>query len=130
MTIGITIFKTGSGRITGRVECPQSAVWSQVQNGENWVAGSANDLTQYVSGGLITDRPQMSGTLNKTTITANGTDLATIANLPQPCTATFAGKQYEVMDGSFEFTVDTPGSYTVKVEAFPHLPAEFTVEAT
>jgi len=98
--------------------------------GESWVGGRLNDLTQYVNPvtRLKTDRPIMPGTLNKTTITADKMDTAIISNLP-PCTVTFAGEAYEVTDGSFELTVDTPGTYEISVEAFPYLPATFTIEA-
>ena len=127
--MNITIFDPRSGKINRVIIAPFGVAQDQVQEGESWVDGHSDDLIHYVDGGLIVNRPTMPGTLNKTTITADSTDTAIISNLPQPCTVTFAGQTYLVEDGEFAFTADIPGSYIVEVEAFPHLPATFTVEA-
>lgn len=126
--MNITIFDPRSGKINRVIIAPFGVAQDQVQEGESWVGGHSDDLIHYVDGGLIVNRPTMPGTLNKSTITADSTDTAIISNLP-PCTVTFAGEAYEVTDGSFELTVDTPGTYEISVEAFPYLPATFTIEA-
>ena len=127
--MNITIFDPRSGKINRVIIAPVGVAQDQVQEGESWVDGHSNDLIHYVDGGLIVNRPTMPGTLDKPQILADGLDLATISNLPQPCTVTFSDQTYLVEDGEFAFTADIPGSYTVEVEAFPHLPATFTVEA-
>ena len=78
-----------------------------------------SDATHYIDLGVATALLDMPGALDKTSITANGTDQATINNLPQPCTVTFKDQQYEVTDGSFGFTADIHGAYTARVEAWP-----------
>lgn len=127
--MNITIFDPRSGKINRVIIAPFGVAQDQVQEGESWVGGHSDDLIHYVDGGLIVNRPTMPCTINKTTITADSTDTAIISNLPEPCTVTFKGQEYEVTDGTFGFTADLPGTYAVKVEAWPHLDATFTVEA-
>lgn len=134
--MNITIFDPRSGKINRVITAPFGVAQDQVQEGESWVGGHSDDLIHYVDGGLIVNRPTMPGTLNKPQIIvataeqlADGTaDLATISNLPD-CIVTFKGQEYPVVDGSFSFTTNIPGIFTVEVEAFPYLPATFTVEA-
>lgn len=127
------VFNKITGEIHKTVCASQSVAHIQAQIGENWVACAedTNDLKHWINPITLLreDRPVMPGTLDKPQILADGNDLATISNLPQPCTVTFKGQQYPVEDGSFSFTANIPGSYTVEVEAFPYLPATFTVEA-
>ncbi len=127
----VTVYNLETGRIERIITASISLAQNQAGYGESWLVGSANPCFQYVDlvTGLIAQRPTMPGTLDKPQILADGLDLATISNLPQPCTVTFAGQTYLVEDGEFAFTADIHGSYIVEVEAFPHLPATFTVEA-
>ena len=127
--MNITIFDPRSGKINRVIIAPFGVAQDQVQEGESWVGGHSDDLIHYVDGGLIVNRPTMPCTINKTTITADSTDTAIISNLPEPCTVTFKEQEYEVTNGTFGFTTDLPGTYAVKVEAWPHLDATFTVEA-
>ena len=77
----------------------------------------------------ITPRPIITATLNKTHIFDNGTDTAIISTLPIPCTITVNSDTYEVTDGVFEFTVDTPGTYIIKATCFPYQPKSWEVIA-
>ncbi len=135
----VTIYDLATGEIMWTVDAPTGLAQQQAGSGQGWVVGSGDSATQHVYLGLIADRPAMPGTLDKTQIVvataeqvAAGTaDKATISNLPDECTVTvtFKGQQYEVMDGSFGFNSDIPGTFEVKVECWPYLDAEFTVEA-
>ena len=122
----VTRYNKQTGVITG-ILCTPSP-WDRVSTEENWIGGNSNDRYQYVSNGLIVARPVMPGTLDKTTIFADGQDVATISNLP-PCTLTVNGTAYEVTDGSLQVTSNIPKTFRIEVEAFPCLPASFTVEA-
>lgn len=128
----VAIFDVSTGRICRIFEGPESMVAMQAQAGEEWIACAEDtiDLSHWIDPTTLLrkDRLPMPGTLDKTQILADGTDLATIHNLPG-CTVTFKGQQYPVEDGSFEFTADIPGTFIVAIEAFPYLPATFTVEA-
>ena len=92
--------------------------------------GTADDDTQYVKDGVITDRPSMNLSVDKTTITANGADEATISNIPSGATATCEGESLTIDDGELVFTADTAGIYTIKFECWPYLDEEVTINAT
>jgi hypothetical protein len=77
----------------------------------------------------VTPRPIITASINQTDLISNGVDIAIISNLPIPCTITIDPEIYEVTDGVFEFTVDTPGTYTIKAECFPYQPKEWEVIA-
>lgn len=128
--ITAAIYKISSGEIIRIVSSPLSMVRDQCRDGEAWVvcSTSARDGSHYVDCGVISTRPAMPGSLNKTCIRADGTDYATVLGLPKPCTVTFCETPYEIDDGEFCFTVDLPGTYEITVEAFPFLPAKFTVK--
>jgi len=69
------------------------------------------------------------GSISKTTVSANAIDSIEISMLPIPWTITIDSETYEVTDGVFEFTVDTPGTYIIKAECFPYQPKEWEVTA-
>ena len=73
----------------------------------------------YVVGGELVDKPAMSPTVLG----------VTISDLPSPCSLTTYGNTYEVLDGTVELLYDMVGDYLVKVEAFPYLDWEVTVNA-
>jgi len=77
----------------------------------------------------ITPRPIITASINKTILSANVIDSIEISTLPIPCTITIDSETYEVTDGVFEFTVDTPGTYIIKATCFPYQPKEWEVTA-
>lgn len=127
----VTIYEIRSGRISRVVTAPESMIQDQAQAGESYVAGSANTLTQYVNTAKrrVENRPKISATVSKSVILADGADIASISGLPQPCTVTLGGHRYRVEDGVFGFTTDVPGTFSLTVQAWPYLDAEFIVEA-
>jgi hypothetical protein len=129
----VAVFKLAFGEINRVVEASASTAQNQAQPGEGWVAcaDDTNDLIHWINPVTLLreDRPAMPGTLNKATITSDGQDEATISNLPQPCIATINWEPYEITDGTLVLTSDIPMVFKVEVEAFPHLPATFEVEA-
>jgi hypothetical protein len=79
----------------------------------------------------ITTRPDNTATIDQTTMSADGVDTTTISNLPNPSIVHFNDEgDYDVTDGTFEFTVDTVGSYEIIIESFPYKPITFTVVAS
>lgn len=98
------------------------------------------------SGGVYTRaaRPLLStvATWNKTSITANGTDSATLSGLPNPTTIVIdlpAGSTidssitltYTITDGSFTLTANAPGTYTIHAyDPFPYQTYSQTITAT
>jgi hypothetical protein len=132
-----------TGRILGSGHCADADLGLQ-PNG--WPAGAAvlqvaaatDPNLNYVTGEPPTQgvaaRPTFSGSLDKTAISANGTDAATLSGLPNPTTVTLTGPQgrntYTVTDGSFALTTAWPGAYRIDIDPFPQLPASFTVNAS
>ena len=96
----------------------------------NYLEGEGSGDTQYIDNGVITDRPSMNLSVDKTTIVANGTDEATISNIPSGATATCEGESLTIDDGELVFTADTAGIYTIKFECWPYLDEEVTINAT
>ena len=91
------------------------------------------DVNQYyhdpVSDTLI-ERPDLTLTVSKSTITADGTDETSISGLPNPTTVAWPdGQEDLVTDGSIEFSVDLEGSYIFRLESFPFKTQEITIEA-
>lgn len=121
----VTIFDA-SGRsrwITGRF------LFSELPQG--WVVEEGEFTSDYYHDGTAPVlRPDNPSTLDKTNIQSNSTDTATISNIPSPADVFINGKRYEVTDGVLEFTTDTPGSYRIRVQSFPYLDKEFTVNAS
>jgi hypothetical protein len=129
-----TIYNTTTGEITGSLSCPEHLYDMQVpllepESSMLRDGGYPDKNTHYVSGNTILSRQTITATINKTTLSANAIDSIEISNLPIPCTITVNSNTYEVTDGVFEFTVDTPGTYTIKAECFPYQPKSWEVIA-
>lgn len=69
--------------------------------------------------------------VNKTNIVADGVDTITISNLPGRSAISISDIGiYDVEDGEFIFSVDSPGTYTLTVTTPPYNPKEFTINAS
>lgn len=87
------------------------------------------DDESYVSGGVVVPRPVLPG-FDRYTMIADGVDFVGLYGLP-------AGAQVEVVDvgtwavadGAFEFSATVADTYTVRVTAWPYLPAEHEIVA-
>jgi len=78
----------------------------------------------------IKQRPTFSA-FDKTEIAADGQDAATLENLPAGTTVTVDdAKTWTVDDGVFAFSTNTPATYTVRVENWPHQVYEAEITAT
>jgi len=100
-----------------------------------------NPISEYVVSGAITTRPLFSAvaTLNKSVITADGTDSATLGSgLPNPTTVVGLqipdGGEYTpaittITDGSLIIKSAVVGQIAFNLRAFPYQNQLFTVEA-
>ena len=90
--------------------------------------------TQYVVGTAIVARDVSQCSLDKINSTANGTDKATISNIPNPSIARIKDDNgefdIEVDDGILEITAETAQTITVCISSFPQLDFEVEVIAT
>ena len=120
-----TILRTGS--------CPDEMVSMQALPGETAMVGAARDDLQYISGGLVTDKPTIPSAIDKTTIFANATENATISGLPNPTHAVVSGmgtnQNLDVTDGVLALNFDFTGVYKVRLTALNKLPMEYSINA-
>ena len=64
---------------------------------------------------VVKTKGDLSADFDKTTITANGSDAATLSTLPDPCTVYVNEVANVIEGGSFAFTASTAGSYAIRV---------------
>ena len=122
------------GQILRTGSCPDSMVVDQLQPGETAIEGTANDVTQYIVSGVVTNKPALGSTIDKTTIIGNGVDAATISGLPNPTAVSVVGggatTQATVIDGTLALTLNLAGNYKVTLRAVNKLTQEYTINAT
>jgi len=119
LTYSITglIVKTGN--------CPLDMLTLQASGTDTAIQGTANDSLQYIpdiNTPIITDKLVNTSSIDKTTITADGVDIATISSIPVGSTVTFttpiASNPIDpvvVSDGLLEFTSTSYGIYTLDI---------------
>lgn len=96
------------------------------------IGSEADDSSHYIVNDTPVPLAAQPAVLDKTSIIADGVDAATLSGLPNPSTVTLLNDYTEtiVTDGTLVFTADVPGKYRLKVDAFPYLDTEFTIDAT
>lgn len=82
-------------------------------------SGYARSDTHYEVDGVLSLRPEQLTVLSG----------FTLRNLPEPCQVIINGIPYEVNTKTLELEFDEPGTYSIKIVAFPYLDKEFTIEA-
>ena len=108
------------GRIIQTGTIPEDMLHLQHAEGGTVMAGKANLDSDYVTDGAVRARLAQATTLIGTTL----------ANLPLPCTIYIDGKAHACDDDTAELEFTYLATYTVRVEAFPYLEAEFKVIKT
>lgn len=125
-----------TGKIVAWGTCPDHSLADQAIRGSVVLPVELDqpDLpwgdTHMVQEGELVERPQLA--FDKTEILADGTDAATLANLPDPCTVLVDGEPHEITGGSIEMVTTMPGVYVIEIEdPFPYQPfrAEVTANA-
>jgi hypothetical protein len=91
---------------------------------EAYIEGSAHVLDDYVVDGEVRPRPQMETTLTPTT------DGCTLSNLPAPCILKINCTDYPCETTEEDIVFDQPGTYEIKITAWPYHDKEFTYEYT
>lgn len=96
---------------------------------------SVDPKVQYVDTvtDTIIDRPVMGSSIDKTTITANASDTATVSDIPVGTRIQlwrFNSLLFDtaVDDGEFGLTVMETGTYTIKLTNFPDQDEEYSVD--
>jgi hypothetical protein len=120
-----------NGMIVRTGSAPEGMISIQAGTGEYAIEAAGDDLTQYVVGGAVTDKPAMPVSIDKTTVSADGIDLATISGIPVGALCRVASiAEAVVNDGTIELTFDNPGDYEITIIAFPYLDYTVTINAT
>lgn len=125
------VYRDSDGAILRTGDCPDDVLSLQAQTGETAIEGEADDDTHYIVAAVVTERPTLTATWDKTTITADGVDQATLGStLPNPTnlmvTVVPEGVQQpdpeEVTTGTFTFATPVAGEYTILVTPpFPYI---------
>lgn len=111
------------GRITGSKASSDIIDMSMSRgDGERLFPGIYDGKEYYINTDPVIPSPTMRSE-NPTTISDQ-----TISNIPNPSEVD-CGKlgSYIVTDGEFDFTIDTPGTYTLTVRSVPHFDKIFEV---
>lgn len=89
---------------------------------------------KYIVDGQLVTRPTQATTVDKTTLVADGVDMITVSNAPMGTfTATHVKTDDKVsgdINATDTFSTTIPGTYKIKIESFPYLDFETTIEAT
>lgn len=89
--------------------------------------------SHFVRNGELAQRGTMTPAVSKTTLTADGVDIAAIRGLPTPSAVTISGlvsAEVTVTDGTLDITADQPGAIVVTVNCAPEwLPWSITLNA-
>lgn len=83
-----------------------------------WIEGEWYGKPFYALNGEAVARPE-----NPTTVSGQA-----LENVPVPATVIINGVSYETNESRVELGFSQPGTYAVKVVAWPHLDKEFNVE--
>lgn len=128
---------TSAGEVLRGGSCPAEMIPLQAGAGEYAFAGTASDLTQYIANvttaPTATDRPASPVTLDTTSLAADATEIATLANVAAGAAITVTGPVSfsGTGDGNpVELTFGNVGYYRVRVTHFPDLDFEAAIHAT
>lgn len=120
-----------TGKILRTVICSESQYQYQCTREEQMVAGEGSGGTHYIKNGVITLRSANTAIVDKTIITADGTDKAILSKLHNPSTVKVSGAdEVVVTDGTLEITADSVFDLQVRCDTVSQLVKEFTINAT
>jgi hypothetical protein len=79
---------------------------------------------------MLAERPMVAIAVDRTEITADGVDTASITGLPDPCTLLIDGVPVTVDGGRLELTADMPATYSIVFDQFPAMSWSVEITAT
>ena len=130
------VYITGTGEIVRNFYGDTASAAAQAGSGESVLAGSGDPAEKYITGGVITTRPALTGvaTWDTLAIDADGVDAATLGSgLPNPTAVYVVPRTAEaiehsatVTDGSLVFKTTVVGTFEITAVAFPY--KNYTVE--
>jgi hypothetical protein len=150
MMVYSTVYRKDTGEIvsTGWFACDEEfidmnhAARIDAAGGADYdvVAEYADVISDYVyivgETASVIKRPPIPYQIDKTTITADGVDFLTVSGLHNPCDVIVDDPDplvetttTTVTGGSFEFSAEDPGLYTIQISRFPFLPMILEITA-
>lgn len=115
-----SIFNKHTGQLMYVTGMPKSTGTPQIKDDQIYIEGKYSG--KVLIDGKISDKPASK-------ITMMGTKLE---NLPKPTVVTISGNgatfRRIITDGTYEFSIDVSGRYTVKCESKVELPITFDLE--
>ena len=105
----LTEYETETGLIHMAYSFPADEDGPIHRDGFSYVPGFYTNTDHYIHNGEPTERPTQSTTLND----------CTLIGLPVPATLHIDGETYTVDDGEAELDFILPGTYRLRVEAWP-----------
>lgn len=125
-----TIYNS-DGNIKRSGWCSEDDYAFQPQVGEFILEGNFSPLDYYILNDLPELRPAQPTTLNKLTLTADGIDTITISNAPNGIFTATNTTTHETVSGAINgtdtFSTTIQGTYKIKIESWPFLGFEATI---
>jgi len=129
-----TIYKTDTGRVVKIHIGVESGLANNVNADEGHYEGEFDAASTYFPDGEPVLRPDNPAQLDKTSIVADGVDVATLSGVPVGAVVTLSAvgvlERVTVDDGVLEITAELPGDYTVSIDTFPAKSKELSFVAT
>lgn len=122
------LFDPATGRITQSGICDDAA-FAVLQNAIE-VSGPVDDSMWYVVAGALAPRQPFPGAWDRTTIVANGSDVATLSGVPAGLQMRVAADVLVINDGILEVSAALVGRYTVEILDPRYQEQEWRIEAT
>jgi len=128
------VYDNTSGEILKEVVCAEIQAQYQYDTSANenmlQVEDQINPELYYILSGVLTSRPLMAISLNKSNIAADGVEQAIISSIPIGTVCYLPNGIEECNDGVIEFSTDMAGTYRITLENFPYKKEEVTVYAS
>lgn len=131
--INYIVYNKFTGHIIKTGSCTISQLYIQaIEEWQSFALDSANDETDYYD--LTTEevKPRELNTtiIDKTEISANGIDIATMSNIPNGSDV-YINNEFilKCYDGVFEFSTDTISPHTITIKKVEFLDYQVTINA-
>lgn len=113
----IIIYQKSSGEIIRCVDAPWSTVPQQLQEGETYILGNADDSLHYIDNYQVVARPDMNLNYENRDFTVN--EIFRVEGIPEGCAVVFPNGEIVVDDGFIEWTSSVTGKFLFYLRAFP-----------
>ncbi len=129
-----TIYYETTGEISRLISCATSQIQIQLQQNENYIESYSDDTINYVDINvdipIILTKQNNTSNISKNDVYADGVDKIVLSATPIG-SVVYLGDVTSTSDGTdIDLIFDIPGTYDLKVELFPYLDFEATINAT